>query len=160
MDYIFSAGGAWVLWLSLLVLFLLIEAASISLTTIWFACGALVALIASALNANIWLQITLFLVVSFLTLIFTRPLARKWLLPKKEATNLDQIIGKLGKVTEPIDNLAQTGEVFIDGKSWTARTEDGKTIPEGATVSAVRISGVKLIVKIAEEETESCSINS
>lgn len=152
MEYIFSTEGLWLLWLILFAVFVVIEAATISLTTGWFAFGSLAALIAAALGGNVLLQIALFLSVSLLTLIFTRPLAKKWLLPKKEATNLDQIIGKQGKVTETIDNLAQTGEVFIAGKAWSARSENGTVIQEGETVSALKISGVKLIVNTIKEE--------
>lgn len=159
MIEIFTAEGAWILWLILLVLLVFIEAATVSLTTIWFACGALAALITAALGGNVWLQITLFFAISLLTLIFTRPLAKKWLLPKKEATNLDQIIGRPGRVTETIDNLSETGEVYIDGKAWTARSEKGSIIPEGTTVTAVRIAGVKLIVNTTQEETEHDSFN-
>ena len=132
--------------------FVVIEAATINLATIWFAFGSLTALVTSLLGGNVWLQITLFLSISLLTLIFTRPVVKKFLLPKKEATTLDQIIGRQGKVTEEINNLLQTGEVFIDGKTWTARSEDGSVIPEGTTVSAVKITGVKLIVNQSEEE--------
>lgn len=149
MDY-FLQAGSWSLWLILLIFFITVEAATVSLTTVWFAFGALTALITTALGGNFLLQITLFLSVSLLTLIFTRPFAKKWLLPKKEATNLDRIIGGQGQVTEEINNLNQSGEVFIGGKSWTARSEDGTVIPVGTIVTAEKISGVKLIVKQTE----------
>ena len=111
----------------------------------------LAALIAELLGAALWLQITLFLVVSALTLYFTRPLVKKYVNGKVLPTNADALIGKECKVTENIDNLNGTGAVYVDGKTWTARSDDDEVIEVGQTVIAERIEGVKLIVAKAAE---------
>lgn len=141
------------LWLIVMVLFLVVEAATVGLVCIWFAVGALAALIAALLGAEIWLQIVLFLVVSAVALYFTRPLAKKYVNAKVEPTNADMVIGKECRVTEAIDNIAGTGAVYVDGKTWTARSESDEVIPEGTLVTAKRIEGVKLIVAAPEKET-------
>ena len=137
------------LWLIVMVLFLVVEAATVGLVCIWFAVGALAALIA----AEIWLQIVLFLVVSAVALYFTRPLVKKYVNAKVEPTNADMVIGKECRVTEAIDNIAGTGAVYVDGKTWTARSESDEVIPEGTLVTAKSIDGVKLIVAAPEKET-------
>ena len=108
------------------------------------------ALLCAMLNAPVWLQIALFLIVSAVTLYYTRPLVKKYVNNKVEPTNADAVIGKECRVTETIDNIAGTGAVYVDGKTWTARSEnEGETIPEGTLVTAKRIDGVKLIVASA-----------
>ena len=141
------------LWLVVMVLFLMVEAATVGLVCIWFAVGSLAALIAALLGAEIWLQIVLFLVVSAVALYFTRPLAKKYVNAKVEPTNADMVIGKECRVTEAIDNIAGTGAVYVDGKTWTARSESDEVIPEGTLVTAKSIKGVKLIVAAPEKET-------
>ena len=141
------------LWLVVMVLFLMVEAATVGLVCIWFAVGALAALIAALLGAEIWLQIVLFLVVSAVALYFTRPLAKKYVNAKVEPKNADMVIGKECRVTEAIDNIAGTGAVYVDGKTWTARSESDEVIPEGTLVTAKSIKGVKLIVAAPEKET-------
>lgn len=137
-----------VFWIVLLVVFIAVEAATMGLTTIWFAGGAVAGFIASILGGNVVVQIILFFVVSILLLIFTRPFAAKYINKDKVRTNVDGLIGEKAIVTQPIDNLAATGEVQLDGKVWTARAEEENIkIPAGETVSVVKISGVKLIVK-------------
>ena len=139
------------LWLVVMVLFLMVEAATVGLVCIWFAVGALAALIAALLGAEIWLQIVLFLVVSAVALYFTRPLAKKYVNAKVEPTNADMVIGKECRFTEAIDNIAGTGAVYVDGKTWTARSESDEVIPEGTLVTAKSIKGVKLIVAAPEK---------
>ncbi len=141
------------IWGALLLLFLIVEGATAGLASIWFALGALVALLASLLHAPLWLQIVLFFVVSIATLILTRPLARKYINGRRQATNADRVIGMTGRVTEDVDNIGGTGAVYIDGKTWTARSKDGEYIPEGALVRADAIEGVKLIVSAQKTET-------
>ena len=114
-----------IVWLALMVLLLIIEAATAGLTCIWFALGALAALIAALFGAQIWLQALWFLAVSLLSLWLTRPLALKYLNSRKVATNADRVVGAEGVVTEAIDNIAGTGAVKLDGKEWTARSESG-----------------------------------
>lgn len=142
------------IWGALLLLFLIVEGATAGLASIWFALGALVALLASLLHAPLWLQIVLFCVVSVATLILTRPLARKYINGRSQATNADRVIGATGRVTETIDNIAGTGAVFIGGKVWTARTKTEEIIPENTLVRADAIEGVKLIVSELGAETQ------
>lgn len=142
-----------VYWLIALVVFLVIEAATLGLATIWFAGGSLVALIAAMCGAGIVIQIVLFLVVSLVLLFFTRPFAVRFLNKDTLKTNVDRVVGMEGVVTEEISNLAGTGKVSIGGNMWTARTEnEGGTIPVDAVVTVLRVEGVKLIVKVKEKE--------
>ena len=144
-----------VYWLIALVVFLVIEAATLGLATIWFAGGALVALIAAMCGAGIVIQIVLFLVVSLVLLFFTRPLAVRFLNKDTLKTNVDRVVGMEGVVTEEISNLAGTGKVSLGGNVWTARTEnEGGTIPVDAVVTVLRVEGVKLIVKVKEKKEE------
>lgn len=140
-------------WLIVMVLFLVVEAVTVGLVCIWFAAGALVALLAAMCGAEVWLQIVVFLVVSAVTLYFTRPLVKKYVNTKVEPTNADMVIGKECRVTETVDNIAGTGAVYVDGKVWTARSENDEVIPEGTLVTAKIIDGVKLIVAAPEKET-------
>lgn len=135
----------WV-WLGALILFVVVEAMTIGLMSIWFAFGALAALIGTLLGAGLWLQLVLFIGVTALTVLFTRPLAKKCLAPKYKRTNADRVIDMIGIVTERIDNIAGTGSVHVGGREWMARSENGEIIDEGKRVNAVRIEGVKLIV--------------
>lgn len=142
-----------VYWLIALVVFLVIEAATLGLATIWFAGGARVALIAAMCGAGIVIQIVLFLVVSLVLLFFTRPLAVRFLNKDTLKTNVDRVVGMEGVVTEEISNLAGTGKVSLGGNMWTARTDnEGGTIPVDAVVTVLRVEGVKLIVKVKEKE--------
>lgn len=139
-------------WILAMVVFLVIEAVTVGIVSVWFAIGALFAMVTAMLGANLWVQITVFLVVSAIALYFTRPLVKKFVNNKVEPTNADMLIGKECRVVETIDNLSGTGAVYVDGKTWTARTVDEEIIPKGQLVKAERIEGVKLIVsKIAPE---------
>lgn len=136
-----------------MVLFLAVEAVTVGLVCIWFAAGSLIALLAAMCGAQLWLQIVAFLVVSAATLYFTRPLVKRYVNSKVEPTNADMVIGKECRVTETVDNIAGTGAVYVDGKTWTARSENDEIIPEGTLVTAKSIDGVKLIVAAPEKET-------
>ncbi len=136
-----------VVWLGLLIAFAAAEAATVGLVSIWFAAGALAALLSTFFTSNIWLQIFLFLLVSTITLALVRPLTKKYLTPKQVATNADRVIGREAVVTEAIDDLNATGVVRVAGIEWTARSGTDITIPVGATVKVLRIDGVKLIVE-------------
>ena len=134
-------------WLLITGVLIVAEAATVNLITIWFAGGALAALIAAALGAPLWLQIVLFLAVSAVLLLSLRPFARKLNQGKNYATNVDSNIGKLAVVVEPIDNLRGTGRVMIGPVDWTARSEDGSVIAEGEKVRVLRVEGVKVCVE-------------
>ena len=141
-----------IMWLILLACFLVVEAITVGLTTIWFAGGALVAAIASGLEAGILIQWVLFLIVSLALLIFTRPMAVRYMNKGVPKTNVNSLIGERAVVIQKINNLEQTGQVRINDIEWMARTSsDEVTIPEHAIVTIEDVQGVKLIVK---EETE------
>ncbi len=135
-----------IIWGGLLLLFAVLEGITAGLVSIWFCVGALVALVASMFGANVLIQSALFVILSLVSMALIRPLAKKHLIPNTEATNADRIIGAEAVVKEPIDNLAATGQVQVDGKIWTARTESEETIPVGEIVQVLRIEGVKAIV--------------
>ena len=135
-----------VVWLCLLVFFAITEAVTVGLVSVWFAAGALVALLGTFFTSNIWIQIFLFLLVSCVTMAVLRPLARKYVLPTVVPTNADRVIGRQAVVTEAINNLNGKGAVVVFGVAWTARSEDGTPIAEGTTVTVNRIEGVKLFV--------------
>ena len=133
-------------WLVAMVLFGVLEAVTVGLTSVWFALGALGALVAAAASAPVIVQIVVFLGVSFLTLLLVRPLAQHYVNDRKVATNADRVIGREAVVTEDIDNIQGKGRVSISGADWTARAEDDQPIPAGSTVRVLRIEGVKVIV--------------
>ena len=137
-----------IVWIAMLVVFIVIEAATAQLVTIWFAAGALAALITALAHGPIALQVVVFVVVSIVALIATRPLVRKITNTKEARLNADRCIGQTAVVTEEINNIDGTGMAKTDGKVWTARSADGSVIPEGAQVKVDKIEGVKLIVSI------------
>ena len=135
-------------WCGLMLLFLVVEIATVGLTSIWLAGGSLAALIVSAAGAQIEWQIAAFILVSFILLVFTRPFARKYINSRHVKTNYGEVV----KVTETVDNLAQTGTAFAQGKEWTARAEDdSRRLEAGSLARVVAVSGVKLILKEYEE---------
>lgn len=141
-------SGTIAFWVAALVVFLIVEAVTAGLVSIWFVFGSLVALICAALGAAVWLQIFWFVIVSVATLVLTRPLVKRYVDSRSVATNADRSIGRTAVVTERIDNLAATGAVKLDGVVWTARsTDDAVTIETGERVTVRAIEGVKLIVE-------------
>lgn len=142
------------LWLGAVVLFGAVEAATAGLVSIWFAAGAVAGLIAAWLGAGVAAQVVLFAVVSAAALAVTRPLVRRYAAGKAVPTNLDRVLGDTGRVTETIDNARSAGAVYVDGKTWTARSDDGAVIPQGTTVKILRMEGVKLFVRKIEEKVE------
>lgn len=148
----FGSISATAFWIIAMVAFLLVEAVTVGLASIWFALGSLAAMVCAMLEAQVWVQIVVFLLVSAAALYFTRPLVKKYINGKKQPTNADMAIGKECRVTETINNIEGTGAVYVDGKTWTARSEDDEVIEEGELVWALRIEGVKLIVSKIKEE--------
>ena len=136
-----------IIWLVLLLLFAASEAVTVGLTSIWFAAGALVALIAALLGGAMWIQLTLFLAVSLLCLAAVRPLAKRLLNSRVEPTNADRVIGAEAQVTEDVDNIRGKGAVVIRGITWSARSQDGGPIAAGTMVRVLRIEGVKVFVE-------------
>ncbi len=133
-------------WLGLVILFLIAEGATVSLVSLWFAAGAVVAMFAALLGAGIWLQTGLFLVVSGALLLMLRPIVRRYLVPKITPTNVDSLVGATGLVTETIDNVTASGQVKLGAMEWTARSTTGENIPQGTLIRVDRIEGVKVYV--------------
>lgn len=134
-------------WIVALIAFVVIEALTAQLLTIWFAVGSVAALIAEMLGAEVWLQWTVFVAVSAVVLISTRPFVKKLTKQKSQPTNADRCIGEIAVVTEKIDNIAGKGAVKVNGIEWSARTKSGETVESGNTVKVIKIDGVKLIVE-------------
>ena len=135
------------IWLGITIVAAVVEAAVPALVSIWFVPGGLAALICSLAGGAVWLQIALFLALSCLALVFTRPLAKRLQKPEPVGTNADRVLGAQGVVTEDIDNLLSQGRVSVLGNSWAARSaQPQEKIPAGEQVTVERIEGVKLIV--------------
>lgn len=135
-----------IVWLVAAIIFLIIEALSVQLISIWLAGGAIVAMVLALLNVNFWIQVLIFAVVSLILIILTRPLVKRILNKNVEATNADRSIGKEAAVTSEINNVLGKGQVNLSGQIWSARSSDDSVINEGETVIVEKIDGVKLIV--------------
>lgn len=139
-------------WLVAFVILIGIEAATMALTTIWFAGGAVFAFFAAVLGFSIQTQLVVFLIVSFILLLFTRPFAMRFVNRETVKTNVDGLIGRKAKVIKKIDNNEPSGAAVIDGQEWTARSADeAVTIPVGTHVVIKEVRGVKLIVEMIPE---------
>lgn len=140
-------------WLVLFVILLVIEIFTMGLTTIWFAGGAIMAFLAGMLGFGLAVQIIVFLVVSIVLLIITRPVAVKYFNKERQKTNAESLIGQKALVLEDVDTLAAKGRVEICGQEWSAKTDDpnGK-IAKNTVVVVEGIQGVKLIVRAGEEK--------
>ena len=135
-----------IIWLVLVVVFLVAEALTVSMVSLWFAAGAVVALLLSLLHLQVWVQVVLFFVVSGILLACLRPLVRRHVAPKIVPTNVDAIVGTRGIVTTEIDNVCAAGQVKVNGMEWSARSTTGEIIPEGTLIRVERIEGVKAFV--------------
>ena len=140
-------------WMAAFVILIGIEAATMALTTIWFAGGAVFAFFAAVLGFSIQTQLVVFLIVSFILLLFTRPLAMRFVNRETVKTNVDGLIGRRAKVITKIDNNEPSGATVVDGQEWTARSmDDAVTIPVGTHVVIKEVRGVKLIVEPVSEK--------
>ena len=140
-------------WLVAFVILIGIEAATMALTTIWFAGGAVAAFLAAVLGVSVQVQLVVFLIVSFILLLFTRPLAMRFVNRETVKTNVDGLIGRRAKVITKIDNNEPSGATVVDGQEWTARSmDDAVTIPVGTHVVIKEVRGVKLIVEPVSEK--------
>lgn len=135
------------IWIGLIVIFVIVEAATVQLVTVWFAVGGIAGLIAYAFGLEIWMQILIFAVVSAVALAVTRPFVKRFTKERKQPTNADRYIGQEATVTEPISNELSTGAVRIGGLEWTARTVDNSEVDKGERVTVEAIEGAKLLVK-------------
>lgn len=133
-------------WLIISAVLILVELFTMGLTSIWFALGSFAAAITSCITDNLWIQLLVFMLVSVVLWIFTRPIALKHLHLGKEKTNVESLVGQRAVVTATIDNLNNSGKADLNGQEWTARSVDGTIIEAGTTVTVQDISGVKLMV--------------
>ena len=142
------------IWFGLFLILIIIEVLTVGLTTIWFALGSLAAMAANTLGAGLIVQLIVFLAVSVILLVLTRPWALKHLNRKRIRTNYESRIGEIIRITERVDNLSQTGKSVVDGQEWTVRSsDDGVILEEGSLAKVTAVSGVKLIAEKYEEET-------
>lgn len=135
-----------IFWVVLLILLIVVEAVTAQMVTIWFAAGALGAIVAERLGAQMWLQWIVFVAVSVVALVLTRPLAKKLTKTNAQPTNADRCVGKVAVVTETVSNIESKGQVKVDGAVWSARSSDGSVIEKDEKVTVEKIDGVKLIV--------------
>ncbi len=135
-----------VFWLALAVIFIIVEAATVGVVSAWFAVGALCAMGGAILHWELWLQILIFVVVSFALLLCLRPLTKKYFTPKLTKTNVDAVIGTVGIVIEAVDNIQGTGRIKLGGMEWAARSSHGEKIPQGTMAKAEKIEGVKVFI--------------
>ncbi|MFZ7131745.1 MAG: NfeD family protein [Eubacteriales bacterium] len=138
-------------WIIAIIVFALIEALTLGLTTIWFAIGAVVALIAAFFNVHLYIQFMLFLLSSLILLAFTRSVMIDYLKVGKTKTNLDSIIGSVGIVLENIEGYT-VGKVKVNGQIWSALSQENHPIMKDVKVEICGIQGVKLMVKELKEE--------
>lgn len=134
-------------WLGALVVFAIGEALTVGLTSIWFAVGALGALAVSGLGGAVWLQTAVFLLLSAVSMLLVRPLAKRLLKPGYTATNADRVLGRTAVVTEEINNVTGSGLVSVSGQIWSARSQQNLVIPVNSQVRILRIEGVKVFVE-------------
>lgn len=141
-------------WLVLLVACLIVEASTVTMVSLWFAAGALAAMIVSLVHGALWLQWLIFVAVSGTMLALLRPLARKYFTPRLTRTNVDSVIGSTGVVTASIDNITAAGQVKLGGMEWSARSTSGDPISAGTIVRVDKIEGVKAFVTPVKETVE------
>ena len=135
------------IWVGVMVIFGVLEAATVGLTSIWFVVGGVGGLVVAMLNGAIWLQLVVFFAVSIGCMIAARPLVVKYINQTTVATNADRVLGATARVTEAIDNTVPVGAVYVDGKTWSARSETGENIAVDTLVRVTRMEGVRLFVK-------------
>jgi len=141
-----------IFWLAAMVVFLIMEASTVTLVSIWFAAGALCAIVVALTGGGLAFQVVVFLTVSILLLASLRGYVRKHFTPRLVRTNVDSVLGSVGVVTTPVNNIAALGRVVINGMEWSARSTTGSPLPEGAKVKVDKIEGVKVFVSLAETE--------
>ncbi len=143
-------SGEAMFWLIAMIAFMVVEAGTAALVSVWFAAGALAALVVAMLGGILPIQIVVFLVVSIVLLCILRGFARKYVDPHIVHTNVNSVVGTTGVVSQAVNNLTAEGRVTIDGMDWSARSSTGEALPQGATVRIDRVEGVKVFVSLAE----------
>ena len=139
-----------IFWLVAMVVFMAAEAMTVTLVSIWFAAGALGAVLVALLGGGLMLQVTVFLALAIVLLFFLRGIVRKHFTPRLTRTNIDSVIGSTGIVITPVNNIAALGQVQINGMEWSARSTNNTHIPAGTLVKVDKIEGVKVFVSPAE----------
>ena len=140
-----------IFWLAAMVVFIAAEAMTVTLVSIWFAAGALGAIVVALLGGGLVLQVTVFLALAVALLLGLRSVVRKHFTPRVTRTNIDSVVGATGIVITPVNNIAALGQVQINGVEWSARSTTGGHIPAGVLVKVDRVEGVKVFVSLAEE---------
>ena len=138
------------IWLIIAVVLGVIEASTSTLVTIWFALAALIVAGIAIFVENIWVLFAIFIIISAVLVVITRPLTKRFLNKKTVATNADRIILAKGIVTEKIDLIQNTGQVRVLGQIWSAKAVDGEPIEVDAIVMIKALEGVKVVVERAE----------
>lgn len=139
-------------WISIIVIASLTEAFTAQLVSVWLVVGAVAALITSLFTSSLWIQVVVFIIVTLISLILTRPIVKKAISFEKAKTNADKYIGKTGIVVKEINNELGVGQVNILGSMWTAISSDDSIIAEGENILVESIQGVKLKVKHIPKE--------
>ncbi|MBQ4516893.1 MAG: NfeD family protein [Clostridia bacterium] len=147
MQEAFITNGVAIAWLILAIAFFVAESLTTTLISIWFAIGAILAMIAAIFGGAFWLQILIFIAASGILVLATKPLSEKLVNKKAERTNADRVIGEQAIVTQTINNQEAKGQVRVLEQLWTARSKDGSIINENEYVIIKDIKGVKLIVE-------------
>lgn len=135
-----------IIWLILLIAFVWVEAETVAMVSLWFAFGALAALIVESTGGGLGFQIFIFVVVSAGLLLLLRPITRRYFTPKLTKTNVDAVIGTTGMVIKAVNNDLSQGQVKLGGMEWTARSTTGEEIPEGTKIRVDKVEGVKVFV--------------
>ncbi len=138
---------AGIIWIIAVVAFIILEAATYQMVSVWFIAGSICALLTSLMGGGFRVQMTVFMAVSIVLLIIVRPMAMKRLDARKTKTNADRLIGEKVLITEGVDNINGKGQGKLEGLVWSVRSESGKKIPEGTVLEVKRIEGVKIIVE-------------
>ena len=140
-----------IFWLIAMIIFVVAESMTVTLVSIWFAVGALGAILVALLGGGLMLQVTVFLALAIVLLFLLRGMVRKHFSPRVTKTNVDSVVGATGIVLTPVNNIAALGQVQVGGVEWSARSTDNTHIPAGAMVKVDKIEGVKVFVSLAEE---------
>ena len=135
-----------IIWGAVFVVMVIAELSTMQLVSIWFAAGAAAAFAATLMNSELWLQLTVFALVSIVLLVVTRPLLKRFTVRDKQPTNMDMDLGKTATVIEDIDNALGKGRARLNDVDWKAVSADGSPISKGTIVTIREIRGTKLYV--------------
>ena len=138
----------WVGWLILAGLMFVLEILTAGFLVFWFGVAALLTMVLSIFVDSVVIQIVVFIVLSFILVLATKPIVSKYVLKDDMVkTNVYTVIGKTAITTVDIDLAKGTGQIKVGSDVWSAKSEDGEFIPEGTMVEIVKVEGVKVVVK-------------